>query len=130
MSRSSGRRAQTEPLAALAAVLVVGMALALYADALAAVEPDQSEPGAADATLQAVHDEVTEDGAARPERVPDATAAGPPGYEVNVTLAAAGRRWTGGPAPPSDGTRATRRTAVRLDRWTTRPGRLGVVVWT
>lgn len=126
---SSGQRGQTEPLAALAAVLVLGFALALYADALSAVEPTHPETGPADATLQSVHDAVSEDGAARPRRVQAATAAGPQGYDVNVTLGAADRRWTAGPSPPPSATDAGRRTPVRVDRWTIRPGRLRVVIW-
>lgn len=129
MSRSSAREAQTEPLAALAAVLVVGLAVGLYADAMAAVEPAPAEGATADAVLQSVYDAITEDGAARPGRVPAATAAGPPGRDVNVTLSAGGRTWRSGPTPPSDAADADRRTPVRLDRWTVRPGRLQVVVW-
>lgn len=129
MSRSSARRGQVEPLAALAAVLVLGIALAVYADALAAVEPASSETGSADAALQSVHDAVSDDGAALPGQVPGATAAGPPGYDVNVTLTADGRRWAAGSTPPGNAADAGRRAAVRLDRWTVRPGRLRVVVW-
>jgi len=129
MSPSSARSGQAEPLPALAAVLAVGLALTLYADALAAVEPEPSEPGTAGATLQVAHDVVVDDGAALPRRITDAAAAGPPGYGVNVTLTADEHRWTAGPLPPPGASDASRRTAVRIDRWTVRPGRLSVVVW-
>lgn len=129
MSRSSARRGQTEPLAALAAVVVVGLALALYVDVLAAVEPSPPPEAPAAATLQEVHESVTEDGAARPGRLSDALSTGPPGYDVNVTLSSGPHRWSAGPVPPASAAAASRRTAVSVGRWTTRPGRLGVVVW-
>lgn len=129
MSRSWARRGQAEPLAALAAVLVLGIALSLYADALAFVEPAPTPGATADATLQAVRDAVHEDGAAVPARLSTAVQAGPAGHEVNASLVAGGERWAAGPAPPTEGARADARTAVRLDRWTVTPGRLEVVVW-
>lgn len=69
MSRSTVRRGQVEPLAALAAVLVLGVALGLYADVLAAVQPTPAPSGAREATLQRAADVVTEDGAAEPDRL-------------------------------------------------------------
>ena len=129
VSRSSARRGQTEPLAALAAVLVVGLAMGLYADALAAAEPPSRDSGTAAATLQRVQDHVSEDGAARPGRVPTATDLAPPGRTMNVTLVAGDRRWTAGPSPPDGAPSARRGTAVRLDRWSAGPGTIRVVVW-
>lgn len=130
MSRSSARRGLVEPLPALAAVLVIGLALGLYANAVATVDPTGSETGTARATLQSVHDAISEDGAALPRRVQDLGDAGPTGYRTNVTLAAGSEQWTAGPAPPAGAADAYRRTPVRLDRWTVRPGRLAVVIWT
>lgn len=130
MSRSSARKGLIEPLPALAAVLVIGLALGLYADAMATVEPEQSKTGTAQATLQSVHDAVSEGGTALPRRVPRVDDAGPVGYDVNVTLAAGDKEWRAGPVPPERAATARRRTPVRLDRWTVRPGRLRVVVWT
>lgn len=130
MSHSSARSGMIEPLPALAAVLVVGLSLGLYADAIATVEPDRSESGSSEATLQSVYDAVSEDGAALPRRIPNASGVAPAGYEVNVTLAAGPHRWTAGPVPPERAAEARRRTPVRIDRWTVQPGRLGVVVWT
>lgn len=129
MSPSSARRGQVEPLPALAAVLVVGLALTLYADALAAVQPAPADQGGAEAALQAAHDTVSDDGAARPRRVSGAVDAAPPGSTANVSLTVAGHRWTAGPSPPEHAATAHRRTAVRIDRWAVRPGRLTVVVW-
>lgn len=129
VSRSSARRGQTEPLAALAAVLVVGLALGLYADAIAAARPPSSDPGTAAATLQRVQDHVSDGGVALPDRVPAATALAPHGHTANVTLATGNRRWTAGPSPPADAPSARRSTAVRIDQWSARPGTLRVVVW-
>lgn len=130
MSRWSARKGQTEPLAALAAVLVLGIALGVYADALAAVEPPQSSSPTAGATLQEVHETVTDDGVAEPGRLATATGVAPPGHDLNATLSAAGHRWTAGPVPPSNAASASRRTPVRVDRWSAAAGRLRVVVWT
>lgn len=129
MSRWSARRAQTEPLAALSAVLVLGLALALYADALDAAAPIPADPGVADAALQRVHEAVTDGAVARPDRIDDGLTAVPHGYEANVTIDAGGHRWSAGPTPPEDASAARRRVAVALDRWTVRTGRLSVVVW-
>jgi hypothetical protein len=130
MSRWSARRGQTEPLAALAAVLVLGLALGLYADVLAAVEPPQSRSPTAGASLQRVHDAVTDDGVAVPGRLDHATGVAPPGHDLNATLSAAGNTWTVGPVPPQDAPSASRQTPVRVDRWTAAAGHLRVVVWT
>lgn len=130
MSRWSGHSGQTEPLAALAAVLVLGLALGLYADALAAVEPQQSRSPTAGASLQRVHDAVTVDGVAVPDRLPHASGVAPAGHELNATLSAEGTTWTAGPVPPSGAASAARETPVRVDRWTAAAGRLRVVVWT
>lgn len=130
MSRSSACRGLIEPLPALAAVLAIGLALGLYADAVATVEPEQSASGTAEATLQSVHDVVMEDAAALPRRVSRVGDVGPEGYDVNVTLGVGDTRWRIGPDPPERATGARRRTPVRLDRWTVRPGWLRVVVWT
>lgn len=119
-----------EPLPALAAVLVLGIALGVYADAMASVDPARSASGTAAATLQSVHDRVSEDGAALPGRVPDARDAGPAGYRVNLTLSTGSSLWSAGPTPPDRATEAGRTTPVRIDQWTVRPGRLRVVVWT
>jgi hypothetical protein len=129
MSRSSARRGLVEPIPALAAVLVVGMALGVYADAVATVEPNQSADGRAAATLQRVHDDVSVNGAVRPGRVADAGDAAPAGYDLNVTVTAGEDRWSTGPGPPDTGAVAQRRTGVRIDRWSVRPGRIRVVVW-
>lgn len=130
MSRSSERRALIEPLPALAAVLVIGLALGLYADAIGTVEPERSDDGTAQATLQSVHVALTEGSVAIPERVPGVESTGPAGYDVNVTLTAGNEQWSAGPIPPDGAADAWRRTPVQLDRWTVRPGRLTVVVWT
>jgi hypothetical protein len=129
MSRSSARRAQTEPLAALAAVVVVGLALGLYADVLTGVTPGEARAPTADATLQRVHEAVTEGGVAVPGRLDRTHDVPPPGHQLNVTLSTGTRQWTTGPEPPSRAEAARRQTAVRVDEWAAPTGRLSVVVW-
>jgi hypothetical protein len=128
MSRSSARRGQVEPLAALAAVLVLGLALGLYAETLAAVEPSRPEPASPEATLQRVTDALSADAAAIPDRLPETRKLAPSGRELNVTLTADGRRWSVGPTRP-EGASADRHIPVQIDRWSVEPGRLRVVVW-
>jgi hypothetical protein len=139
MSRSSVRegdgcvrdvaRAQTEPLAALAALFAVCAAVTLYAGVLGDVTP-RSERDLASPTLDRVHDAVTTAGVAVPDRLAAAPADGPQGYRVAVTLTAEDREWRAGPTPPPGATdAAVRSVGVRLAPGRVRAGRLGVVVW-
>ena len=123
-------RGQVEPLAALAAVLAVGIALVLYVDALAVASPSPTDPGVANATLDPVHGELSEGPVANPDRFSSALEAGPDGYRVNVTLSAGNQTWTAGPAPPPEAEDASRPTSVRVAPGRIEPGQLRVVVWT
>lgn len=122
------RRAQVEPLAALAALFAVCVGLSVYAavlaDAGAPTERDLAEP-----TLETVDDAVTDRGAVQPARLGRVTAHAPSGGHLNVTVTAGDRRWTVGPRPAVDGDRAGRRVSVRLGPGRVRVGRLRVVVW-
>lgn len=128
MSRSSARAA-TEPLAALVAVFAVTAALALYAgtldDTLASVGGDRN---LATPAADAVERRVTTGGVVDPQRVSDALAAVPSGYEGNVTLRAE-RQWSTGPTPPSRADTDSRTVSVALGPATVRRGRLTVAVW-
>ncbi len=129
MSRSSARRAQVEPLAALAAVLVLGVALGAYVGALDAALPDPTDRNRAEPALRRATDALRPDGVARPARLRTATDAGPAGYRANVTLAAGDRRWAVGPSPPASADTAARRLPVRVAPGRVRSGRLRVEVW-
>jgi hypothetical protein len=131
-SRSSGTddRAQVEPLAALAAVFAVCVGLALYGGVLSSVTPG-TERDLARPTLDRVHDRLSTGGVAVPGRLDAARAVGPDGYDLNLSVTAADRRWTAGPEPPASAhDAATRTTGVRLTPGRVAPGRLRVVVWT
>jgi hypothetical protein len=133
MSRSSDTdRGLVEPTAALAALFAVCAATALYAGALGdAVRPADRDLG--DPTVARVYDEVADGGVVDPDRLPRAAGSGARGHRLNVTLRAAGERWSYGPQPPATtnrtAERASRRVSVRRGPGDVVAGRLGVVVW-
>lgn len=130
MSRSSVRKGQVEPTAALVALLAVCAGVTTYATALGAAVPpvdrDVARP-----TLDRVVDSLSTGGVVHPTRAGRAKRVGPSGYRLNVSVAAAGRRWTAGPTPPEAGRTdaAARPTSVRLGPGRIRPGRVRVEVW-
>ncbi|AZH24958.1 DUF7285 family protein [Haloplanus aerogenes] len=130
MSRSSAR-GQVEPTAALVVLLAVCGAVSTYATVLNGAGYE-AERNVATPTLDRVVDRLAVGGVADPTRRRRAQRAGPRGYRVNVTLAAAGRRWHAGPTTPGPtaGTdTATRSLGVRLAPGRVRPGRVRVEVW-
>jgi hypothetical protein len=130
MSRSSARRGQVEPTAALAAVFGVVVGLGLYAGVLADATPADRERDLAGPAVERVHDRLAgDDGVAHPDRLSAATDAGPDGYRLNATLRVAALRWTVGPRPPPTADAATRRTSVRIAPGRIDPGVLRVEVW-
>jgi hypothetical protein len=116
-----------EPLAALVALSAVCAGVALYADALAASVPE-SDRDLAPPVLSSVHDRVAEEGVVSPSRFENASTT--PAVRTNLTLRAAGRTWTVGPAPPPGRTDAASRSAsVRLGPGRVAAGRLRAEVW-
>lgn len=128
MSRSSARRGQVEPLAALVAVFALGAGLAVYAGGVDERLPAQS-PADPDPTLGSVEQTIGVGGVVEPSRLSAARDAAPPGHELNVTLTTADHRWETGPAPPATARSATARVSVRVEPGRVRPGRLTVRVW-
>lgn len=128
MSRSSDR-GQTEPYAALVAVVAVGLGLSLYVGVLDAELPGPSESHRAEAAIERVESAIAPSGVARPARIDDGQQAGPVGHRTNVTLAAAGRRWQTGPAAPANADSATARIGVGVAPARVRTGTLRVRVW-
>jgi len=124
-----GRRAQTGPLPALAATVVVGAALARYASGLYGAFPESSDPRVAEPTLERATDELAVDGVVRPGELSAALDAAPDGYAVAVVLVADDERWRAGPASPPDAATATRPVSVRVAPGVVIPGRLRVAVW-
>lgn len=130
MPRSTAcERAQTGPLPALAATVVVGAALALYASSLYGAFPASSDPRVAEPTLQRAAEAVVVDGVVRPDDLASALDAAPANYETAVVLVADDERWRVGPASPPDAATATRPVSVRVAPGVVVPGRLRVEVW-
>ncbi|WP_123539072.1 DUF7285 family protein [Halosimplex salinum] len=129
MRRSSAREAQTEPLAALVAVVVVATALALYAGAFESNLPGAVERDHAEAAVDRVERAVTVGGVARPDRLGETLDRGPAGYQLNATLAVGNDTERAGPQAPETADTATRRVSVRVDAARVAPGRLEVRIW-
>lgn len=129
MSRSSARRGQVEPTAAVAAVLVVCAGVGLYADALHGSIPE-SDRDVAPTTLSRVYDVLAPDGVVVRSRLDAAHDAGPRGYRLQVSVRADGETWTAGPSPPPTAESASRLVSVRRGPARVVPGRLRVEVWT
>ena len=127
VSRWSDERGAVEPLVALAAVLVVGVLLSMYAVGVDRTLPGDRERDLAEPTLRAVVDDATHNGVVRPARLTAGRVA-PDGHRVRVELRAAGRTWTDGPAAPRDAETAVRQVSVRVGS-DVEPGRLRVEVW-
>jgi hypothetical protein len=129
LGRCATSRAQVEPLAALAAVFAVCVGLVLYAGVLSSATLETGRD-LAEPTLDRVSDRISTGGVAVPDRLDAATAVGPAGYELNLSVTAADRRWSVGPAPPQSATdTASRSTGVHVLPGRVEPGRLRVVVW-
>jgi hypothetical protein len=129
MSRWSGRRGQVEPLAAIAAVVIVGAGLALYAGTLEERLVSEGDRAVADAALGTVERAVTDEGVAESRRLDAVRSVGPAGYELNVTLETPDGRWHHGPTAPAAATNASERVSVHTGTGRVRPGRLVVRVW-
>lgn len=130
MSRSSARRAQVYPTAALAATFAVVVGLGLYAGALTDATPGRADRELAKPALDRAHAALSPGGTVvLPDRVEAARRAGPDGYLTNVTVRTAERRWHAGPAPPESTETAARSVGVRLGPADVRAGTLRVEVW-
>ncbi|QPV63923.1 hypothetical protein I7X12_04635 [Halosimplex litoreum] len=130
MRRSSGREAQTEPLAAVVAVVVVALALSVYVGALEASLPGPVDRNHAETAADRIERALTVGGVARPDRLATALDRGPDGYRVNATLTVGDRTERVGPTSPEAVDTARRRVSVRIGPGRVEPGRLEVRVWT
>ncbi|SFL02405.1 hypothetical protein SAMN04487950_2011 [Halogranum rubrum] len=139
--RDGKSRAQTDPLVALVALFAVSVGVSLYAGVLddvsraVGVDRDVATP-----TLERVHDVATSAGVFDPSERHAALAAGPDGYDLNLTVRTDGsdrrpsRTWHAGPSVPDAPPRATidsaeRVVSVRVAPGEIVPGQLRVVVW-
>ncbi|QAU14385.1 hypothetical protein EKH57_10430 [Halorubrum sp. BOL3-1] len=132
---SGADRAAVEPTAALVAVVVVGLALGLYAGALDEASPDRSRQ-TAEAALDRAERATAVGGVVDPSRMRRVEQ---PGTAVAVELEANGERWlaaSGPDAPGPPGVRspgavaaAERRVTVRVAPGENIRGTLRAVVW-
>lgn len=147
MSRSSPRRAQTEPLVAIVAVFAVTVGLVAYAGVFESVSPRPASHELAHPTLERIYATLAPTGVVEPSQLDDCTSVGPKEYRVSITLSVEGRTWRAGDAVPDGidrpgsnqqsedptrprGTdRASRPVSVRLAPGVVRSGRLTVEVW-
>jgi hypothetical protein len=129
MSRSSARRGQVEPVAAIVAVFALGVGLTVYAGAVDDALPGTEPRNVAQPTLSTVEDTVETAGVVQTDRLDRVASAGPAGRRLNVTLTAGDRRWTRGPSAPESAQRASTRVSVGLGSGRVQSGRLTVRVW-
>jgi len=130
MSRSSARRAQVEPVAAVVAVLALCLAVAAYGAVSETALPGRTESAPVEQVLDDAVDAALVEGdvVVSPERLTDAVA--PAGYETSVELTAGERAWTAGASdPPPEAASASERVPVRVAPGDVGPGRLTVEVW-
>lgn len=124
-----------EPLAALVAVVVVGLALGLYAGAFADAAPDDDR-STARAALDRAEETVTVGGVVDPSRMRRVEA---PGAATAIELEAGGERWLAASGPDAPGPPevrspdavavAERRVTVRVAPGRNVRGTLRAVVW-
>lgn len=126
---SSSVRGQTEPVAALLAVIVVAAGLALYAGVLDDALDLNPERDVTAATLEQVESHLTPAGVVRPGRLDTVDRATPAGYDANVTVTVGDRQWATGPVAPGNAETAARTVSVRTAPATVHKGRLRVAIW-
>lgn len=129
MRRSSAREAQTEPIAALVAVVVVALALSLYAGAFEGTVPEPADRNRAEQAADRVERALTEGGVVNASRLPETLGRAPKGHEMNVTLSVDNDTERVGPPSPGTADVASRRVSVGVGEGRVSPGRLEVRVW-
>ncbi|WP_280535218.1 hypothetical protein [Halopenitus sp. POP-27] len=126
-------RGQTEPIAALVALLAVGVGLAVYAGVIADADPGTDRRATADIVLDRVHDRVVVAGVAHPDRLAVPADSGIDRGRIGIVIETAERRWHVGERPatrpyPPDADVARRSVSVRSAPGQQRRGELRVVV--
>lgn len=128
MPHWSARRGLVEPLVALAAVFVLGMALMVYGGVVGGLalpsEPDRS----AAIEWARVEHALRTGGIITPRRFANIPPA-PSGISRRITITAGKHRWSRGPEGPPRADVHSRQIPVRVAPGTVRPGRLRVEVW-
>jgi hypothetical protein len=132
-TRTSSDRGQTDPIAALVALLAVGVGLAMYAGAIADADPGTQPRETAGIVLDRVDDRVVVAGVAHPDRLRVPDDVGVDRRRLGVAMVTAERRWLIGeqratrPVPPK-ATVARRSVSVRIAPGEQVRGELRVVV--
>jgi hypothetical protein len=139
MQRSSGdppsarqrgaARGQVEPLAAIAAVLAIAAALALYAGVVTDLFGESESRETPKLILERSVEMATEVGVVEPNRLDRIHEALPDGWNATVTIRGTEYRFREGPAPPAIATETTQRVSVRLEPGRIAPGQFRVAVW-
>jgi hypothetical protein len=127
---SSSGKGQTEPLAALVAVLALGIGLSLYVGVLDSTIPFlTSDADVAPIAADALVAEASPFGVVHPPLGAAPDAARPNGHALNATLRTESRAWHEGPPRAEIADCVTRTVSVRTAPGTVRPGALEVCVW-
>jgi hypothetical protein len=127
---SSSDKGQTEPLAALVAVLALGIGLSLYVGVLGSTIPFlTSDADVAPIAADALVAEASPFGVVHPPLGAAAAAARPNGHALNGTLRTESKVWREGPRRAEIADCVTRTVSVRTAPGTVRPGTLEVCVW-
>lgn len=133
MSRLLANRAQTEPLVALIAVVLVVIGVGLYAGALEDAQTLAGDRNPAATTLERALVSLTPGTVVRPVKLNKELLAelGPSARSVRVVIVAGTQKWALGKQPPDHGSpaNAQRAVAVRVGPDAVRLGRVRVVIW-
>ncbi|WP_096390628.1 DUF7285 family protein [Halopenitus persicus] len=126
-------RGQTEPVAALVALLAVGIGFALYAGAIADADPGTQSRETAGLVLERVEDRVVVAGVAHPGRLSVPGDVGIDRQRIGVAIVTADRRWVAGERSairpiPAGTTVARQSVSVRIVPGEQVRGELRVVV--
>lgn len=123
------RRGQSEPIAALVAVLAIGVGLALYAGVAAEQQPE-SEPTDAAATLQRIDAAILDDGVYHDETFVGEDRFARAGETIRIRVNwSSGGATLYGPEPPADADVARRPITYSANPGERSPAVLTVWVW-
>lgn len=122
------RRGQTEPIAALVAVLAIGMGIALYAGVAADRSP-ATEATDAEATMAQITADLAADGVVDADASLDPEQFTRPGEAARIELSYRTASEVHGTAPPPDADVASRPVTVQIEPSWQVAGNLTVWVW-
>lgn len=124
-----GERAQTDPIAALAAVFAVCVGVTAFLGVHTAAAPDRTDRDVAGPAAERAVEVASEDGVVVPERIDGNLDVAPAGFGRNVSVVVGPDRWSTGSVPPATADRASRTVTVEIAPGRIEAGRLVVRVW-